>query len=317
MSGHVTPKWRPSLVLVVGGTLFVVFALPFVGVTWLRLAGNILGWWETALLIGGLALAVAGVLAWLLWRLVLRPVWALTAHAHAVRAGDSAAEPPRHFGTSELSTLGHSVIEMGASLQARAQGLVGYADHVTHELKSPLTALRGAVDLLRDPSLGDEDRAALLETVEQSAERMEDLLNALRAHAAARIDAAPGMCRVSDAVAACDVDIPCHLAKDGTVPVSIVDLERILLHLFRNAADAGASQVTVTWFKTGLRVEDNGPGIAPGDRTRIFDPFFTTRRALGGTGMGLAIVQTLVESAGGTIALEDGPSACFVLVFDL
>ena len=78
MSGGVRRKWRPPLALVIGGTLAAVLALPIIGLTCLRLAGNILGWLETAQLIGLISFVATLVLALLLWRLVLRPVWALT-----------------------------------------------------------------------------------------------------------------------------------------------------------------------------------------------------------------------------------------------
>ncbi|WP_332310561.1 sensor histidine kinase [Alteripontixanthobacter muriae] len=55
-----------------------------------------------------------------------------------------------------------------------------------------------------------------------------------------------------------------------------------------------------------LRIaEDNGPGIPKADRKRIFEPFFTTRRATGGSGLGLPIIMSLVEAAGGTLSLDD------------
>ncbi len=303
---QVRRKWRPPLALVIGGTLAVVLSLPILGVTWLRLAGNILGWAETGWLIGWIAVAATVVLAWLLWRLVLRPVWALTAHAQAMaRSGTS--DPPTRFGTAELGDLGASVIEMGESLHARARSLSAYADHVTHELKSPLTSLRGAADLLKDETLAAEDRMRLLSTIETSVSRAELLLNDLRAHAAARLDVAAGTTTARQALAAATVPegLEVDVRADETLPISTQDLARVLTQLAGNAAAHGA---TTVWLSAGpqtLEIEDNGRGVRPGDRDRVFDPFFTTRRADGGTGMGLTIVRTLIEAAGGTIALRD------------
>lgn len=63
---------------------------------------------------------------------------------------------------------------------------------------------------------------------------------------------------------------------------------------------------------------DNGPGIAKADRPRIFEPFFTTRRASGGSGLGLPIIKSLIEAAGGSLALVDSNSgAAFVLELPL
>lgn len=315
MSRGVKRKWRPPLALVIGGTLGAVLALPIIGLTWLRLAGNILGWLETAQLIGAISVVATLVLAVLLWRLVLRPVWALTRHARDMKAGRTDVAPPTRFGTHELGKLGQSVIEMGDALNARARSLSAYADHVTHELKSPLTSLQGAAEVLKDPTLPQEDRLELLNTIHISAARMEQLLNELRAHAAARLEAAPGETRVSDALPSID-GLGVQLLQDGTLPMSGADLMRVLTQLLSNAAEHGATQVSLTAGDDGLTVTDDGTGVAAGDEARIFDPFFTSKRDSGGTGMGLSIARTLVEAAGGRLDLvASAQGATFRLQF--
>ncbi len=81
-----------------------------------------------------------------------------------------------------------------------------------------------------------------------------------------------------------------------------------MAHLVENAAEAGAKSLRIEAEESTdgpvLRVTDDGPGISEGNRDRIFDPFFTTRRDTGGTGMGLAIVQTLLLAHGGEIGVE-------------
>ena len=54
-----------------------------------------------------------------------------------------------------------------------------------------------------------------------------------------------------------------------------------------------------------ITIADDGPGIAPSDRARVFEPFFTTRRASGGSGLGLPIVLSLVDAAGGELQLDE------------
>ena len=54
-----------------------------------------------------------------------------------------------------------------------------------------------------------------------------------------------------------------------------------------------------------ITVDDDGPGIPPGDRARVFAPFFTTRRATGGSGLGLSIVRSLLQASGGEICMVD------------
>ena len=305
MPERVRRKWRPPLALVIGGTLAVVLALPVFGIAWLRLAGNILGWLETAQLFAAMAILATLLLAALLWRLVLRPVWALTAHARAMKAGWVDRPAPSRFGTAEFGELGRSVIEMGDVLHSRARSLSAYADHVTHELKSPLTSLRGAAEMLHDPDLPAEDRAALLATIDTSAARMEQLLNELRAHAAARLVAKPGQSDVAAVASKLEVaGLDIGVTQDGSLPISAQDLERVLTQLAGNAAAHGASRLELVCHGQQLDVIDDGPGVAEGDCGRIFDPFFTSRRESGGTGMGLSIARALVEAAGGRISLE-------------
>ena len=86
--------------------------LPLVGIAYFKLAGNILGWAETVWMIFWMAVVATCVLGFLVWRLVLRPVYALTEHAKAVKAGARDAPVPRHYGTPELSELGQAVIEL-------------------------------------------------------------------------------------------------------------------------------------------------------------------------------------------------------------
>lgn len=312
MPQHVTRKWRPPLALIICGAMVGIVAVPVLALTYFRVAGNILGWGETAWLIIWLALISAATLGYLLWRLVLRPVTALTAHARAVKAGRIDA-PPSQFGTPEFSELGQSVIEMGETLHNRAAGLRAYADHVTHELKSPLTAITGAAELLQgevDPS----DRAALAATIKEASGRMERLLADLRRHAQAGQRPDRGSAVLSE-VAAAITGPGIEIVGDGRVPMPADDLHAVLTHLAQNAAAHGADCLTLDWQNGSLRVQDNGSGVAKGNRTRLFDPFFTTTRAQGGTGMGLSIVQALIEAHGGKIVLAEAENGARFDIF--
>jgi signal transduction histidine kinase len=94
-------------------------------------------------------------------------------------------------------------------------------------------------------------------------------------------------------------------------------IETAMATLFDNARQAGARVVRVEGHTVGqvrLRITDDGPGIAAGDRSRLFEPFFTTRRAQGGTGLGLAIARSLLEAGGGTIDVAEGDATTFVLM---
>ncbi|WP_299722317.1 ATP-binding protein [uncultured Tateyamaria sp.] len=302
------------MALVIGGTLAAVLLLPLFGITYLRLWGNILGWGEAAWLVGWMAVVATCVLGFLLWRLVLRPIYALTAYARAMKAGQ-AAPAPAHFGTPELGALGASVMAMGDSLNSRAEGMKAYADHVAHELTSPLTAIQGAAELLQAGASG-ADAAELQRTITEATTRMQALLDDLGHHAQAASSAGVGTCLLGEVAALLDVGLTVDVAQDGQVPLLAADLATILTQLGRNAAEHRARTLTLSALRDGVRIADDGPGISAGNRDRVFDPFFTTRRENGGTGMGLSIVRSLVQARGGRISLlEDGPGAVFLIDF--
>lgn len=314
MPQRVKRKWRPPLALVIGGTLASVLIMPLIGVGYFRVAGDILGRGETSFLIACMVVVSTTILGVLLWRLVLRPVYALTAYARAMKRGRTDTPLPPHFGTEELSLLGQSVTDMGSTLHNRAAGMKAYADHVTHELKSPLTAIVGAAELL-DDDMEPQDRQALAQTIRQAAGRMQQLLGDLRRHAAVGQNSREGTSILSEAAEQISV-IEVHVARDGPVPMPQDDLVAVLTQLAQNASGHGAGRITLEISDDMLIVQDDGVGIPDGNRSRVFDPFFTTTRDQGGTGMGLSIVSALVGVHGGQISLEPSEhGARFALVF--
>jgi len=102
-----------------------------------------------------------------------------------------------------------------------------------------------------------------------------------------------------------DLPIQVHISGDELVPLAVTDLTAIIVQLAQNAVAHGADQIDLDWNTDRLMISDNGAGIASGNQERIFAPFFTSRRDQGGTGMGLAIVRSLLNAHGGRIDLVD------------
>jgi len=311
MHQRIKKKWRPSLALVIGGTLAAVMTAPMAGLLLVRVLSDQIRFRYSALLVGVLVLLITLVLGWLLWRLILRPVQALVARSESMKDG-LIIGPLEHYGTRELQELGQSVLEMGTVLHNRQKSVATYTNHVTHELKSPLTALVGAAELLDSDQLTGKQRSQLLGTVRQSAERMQALLEGLRemAHAREPLGLGQGLLKnVLDQIGTEYSMLELQVEGGGVpLPIPPQGLEVILRQMLGNAAEYGATKVQLiaTSDPETLTIRDNGKGISEGNRAHLFEPFFTTRREEGGTGMGLAIVRSLLEVRGAEIDVLDG-----------
>lgn len=325
MSRFVAPKWRPPLMLVLGGSLLAILVLPIYAALIADILTPLTGRGRAVILVAGGSFLATLVLGWLLWRLILSPVQALAARAEEIRAG-GAPEGLGHYGTPEIGELARAVLDMAEVLQSREMAVRGYTDHVTHELKTPLTAIRGAAELLEAEEDLPEQTRRLVNTIAGAEKRAVKLLGAARQIAAARIPEHRGTTNLDDCLPELrsrfpDIDIEvAH--SGGALPLAESGLRVVLAHLTENAVEAGATKLVLETGRKDkdpwMTVCDNGPGISSGNASQVFEPFFTTRRDQGGTGMGLAIVQTMLLAHGYLITIEqprDGFGTCFRIQF--
>ncbi len=256
-----------------------------------------------------------GLIGFVFWRFITRPIHALIDRTKSVAQDNRKWAPIERYGTREIENLSQSFQSLTERLQSQQNALKSYTAHVTHELKSPLTALKGATELLRDDEMPPAQRHRFLDNIDKDTQRMEDLLANMRAFSLADQNATTGSCSLSDLSDTLQdtfsgLEIVLH-NQDRTIPVQQGTLMIILTHLLENAAQHSASQVVLdvstdddaTW----LEVTDNGTGISAGNQDKILTPFFTTRRDTGGTGMGLNIVKATVEALGGRLSLVPQP----------
>jgi signal transduction histidine kinase len=207
---------------------------------------------------------------------------------------------------------------MARRLNTRSSFISTFATHVSHELKSPLTSIQGAAELLRDdvdsPDMDDEDRRKFLDNIIADADRLAKISVRLRDLARAENPVAVGAARLTDTIAALRsafASLEIRASGDLEVPMRISEENASII--FSNLADNAMRHGSTTLELSAIRQEnlllvkisDNGEGVSPNNRAQIFDSFFTTRRDSGGTGMGLAIVRAMLEAHGGTIRLVD------------
>ena len=329
--------WRPSLALIVTGAVGLLVALPILGmaavVVFSREPADLLE--SLADNAGKIALAVVIVLGaatavgYAFWRGLTRPLGRLNAQAERVAAGGRAFDVRGPFGTRELARLGGSFARTVEALQRRARTIETFSTHLAHELKSPLTGIRGAAELLRDEgdAMTAAQRERFLANITADAERLTALVARLRDLARADMDTGPGEADVAEIARQVaqrvgkqnGLDVRIDVPPGTRVPLSPDNLAIVLGHLLDNAAAHGAGEARIAWAPTAdghaLLVQNDGAPIPRGDVARVAEPFFTTRRESGGTGMGLAIVSALLAPAGGRIELESPAPVRFAIRF--
>ena len=201
---------------------------------------------------------------------------------------------------------------------------------VSHDLRTPLTAIVGAGHALGSPSLGEEDRTELSRGVVEEGERLarlvEKLLDLSKLQAGRAAPRRDWISIEEVALAACEgLDESgrnIRVAIDPDLPElrgDAAQLERALANLLENASRySGGSPVSLNATRVGDRVivsvVDQGPGIPAAERDRIFEPFYRGPRQQApgegrwpGSGLGLAIARGFVEAGGGTISVESLP----------
>lgn len=276
---------------------------------------------ELALAAFGLLCAVA-LLALLTSFAISRPVLGLIVQARRASAGERGAMVPLSRPvTREVEHLSMRLAEMARTLEERAEYIRSFAQHVSHEFKTPLTAISGTVELLDEhaASMSDTERKRFLDNLRDDTARLSTLVGRLlqlaRADTASpgegdRSSLATALAAVQQRFDGADfaVEIDGPVAGDAEVSMAPETLESILGSLVDNARQHGASSIRIACrsdrARHTLTLTDDGPGISQSNASRIFEPFFTTARDEGGTGLGLTVVRSLLSAHHGSIELE-------------
>jgi signal transduction histidine kinase len=265
------------------------------------------------------ALAITIVIGFVFLRTIARPMHELIERIGDIGRGNrDAFRPLSHYGTREFALLSGKFLDMAERLSDRSDYLSTFAAHLTHELKSPLTSIKGASELLLDSAeqpdggLTDAERKMFLgnilddtERLEAMAYRLRDLARAENSQQGGSAALRPVMDDLRNQFARVSITTSGNL--DRVIGMSAENALIVLSHLVDNAVRHHATEVSVSASETAgaitVNVSNNGEAISEQNRDRIFDAFFTTRRDSGGTGMGLAIVQSLLRANGGSIQL--------------
>ncbi|HEY2309998.1 MAG TPA: HAMP domain-containing sensor histidine kinase [Gaiellaceae bacterium] len=280
--------------------------------------------------VGGLLAAVA---AFLIARRIARPVDRVSAAARSLTRG-AHPEPVPVEGAAEIATLAVAFNDLAAQLRQAQEAERNFLLSVSHELKTPLTAIRGYAEAVEDGAVDPREAAATVASEAQRLERLvRDLLDLARMN---RTDFSVHNSEIDLAEVASDAvhryeqqaesfGVELHVVADGPAP-AIADADRVLQvvsNLVENALrlTPPGGEVRVVAAPGALRVEDTGPGLAEADTARAFDRFYLHERygleRQVGTGLGLAIVKELTLAMGGDVDVESRPGTLTVFTVRL
>jgi len=269
----------------------------------------------------------AVVLATILGRRIGRPLGSIGAAARRIAAGDYKARVPRD-GPEELSSLADSFNQMASSLEESERMRSELIANTAHELRTPLTNLKGYLEGVRDGVVPADE--ATFVSLSEEVERLVRLAAALDTLAEGDVASAPAVGVPVDLAAlvrgaadlarpgferagiALELDLPASLDARGDPDALAQVLGNLLQNAMRYTPRGG--RVTVRAERRPndslVSVVNTGDGIPPADLPHVFERFYrvdkSRDRAHGGAGIGLAIVQQLVERAGGRVGVESG-----------
>ena len=271
---------------------------------------------EKVIFVSLLLILLVAVLVAFVSSSISRPIRELIQQTHRVRQGEQKQiEPLQHPVTHEVAQLSESFVSLSQELNERSDYLRRFATHMSHEIKTPLTSIQGALELLHDhlDTMPKEQQQRFINNLLADTLRLKQLVSRLLE--LARADAIePGQqsCRllaVLDELRSqfSDRGLVLDYASVGDFNISIAPdvLEMAIYNLLENSLQHQADKVEISVIQQGNTIEielhDNGNGISAANLNKIFTPFFTTRRGDGGTGLGLAITVSLLKAYQGKL----------------
>ena len=298
---------------------------------------NIEDLWLYLALLASAAMAAAVAIAIYFARWVSRPLARLDTAARQIADGELSVRAGTRAGPPEVRRMAATFNMMAGRLETLVHGHRAMLADASHQLRTPLTALRLRLDLLAADSAqpAADELAEAQEEIARLSRLVDGLLATARAESVTeRVVPVSLIPAVTERVAAWQPVADQHGVKlvtdhgDGDdlpqVSLGAGHLEQILDNLLDNAIDAlgessdrgGCVTVTAAASDTGamLTVADDGPGMTPQERSRAFLRFSSGSQS--GTGLGLAIVHRLVTSNGGTVRLADTPGGGLTVVLE-
>ncbi len=279
--------------------------------------------------LGLAAVLVGSALVFLISDTFTRPLASLVDGVRALEKGDF-AYPLAPHGADEVSELTGAFDRMRRSLQKTQQELLDaerlatigrMASSISHDLRHPLTAFLAYSEFLSEGNLDEQQRKDLYQEIRLAVNRMTDLIASLLEFSRAREELRPTLGDLEETLERAiqtvrarpefrHVTVTRSHQGDTQAWFDARKLERVFTNLLLNACEAvppEAGRIELTTRRTEkeleIRVADNGPGIPEPVREIVFEPFVSYGKQ-DGTGLGLAVVQKIVQDHGGDVQVE-------------
>ncbi len=279
--------------------------------------------------IAAAVLILSGVAVLLCVRSAMKPLRSLTEAAETLSEGNFNARVDETKGDGEIRALSGTFNTMAEKLNGLEQGRREFVANVSHEFRSPITSIKGFAEGMADGVIPQEEHPRYLRLVADESARLSTLVgDLLQLSRLERETAAPdwtvfdinemlrrAIIRRMQDLDEKNLDTDCLFGEDPLPVRADSDrIEQVIINLLDNAIrftpeNGRIVLKTESVGKTvSVTVADNGPGIAPEDRSKVFDRFFTADRAHTsgkGTGLGLSICKRVMEMHGQSIRLLD------------
>ncbi len=283
----------------------------------------------TILLVTAAVLILSGIAVFLFVRSALRPLRKMTDAAGSIAEGNFEVRVDENRGGRELKEVSRAFNTMTARLQGVEASRREFVANVSHELRSPITSIRGFAEGMADGVIPPEEHPKYLRLVADESTRLSGLVNDLLALSRLERDDAALEYSVFDInemlrraiirrmadVEKKQIEIACEPEEDPCYVRADRDrIEQVVINLLDNAIKFTGEGGKITLYSrireetAEITVQDNGTGVAPEDRDKIFDRFFTADRAHTsgkGTGLGLSICKRIMDMHGQSLCLLD------------
>ncbi len=276
-------------------------------------------------------LAIAVAVGWFMARRALSGVSMVTRTARQISESDLESRVPVQYRHNEIDRLAFTFNQMLDRIQQLVVSMRQMNDNIAHDLRSPITRIRGLAEVTLTGAESTDDYAQMAASTIEECDRLLQMINTMLTISRTEAGMDPAAFHSVDmavvAKEACDLfqpladdkkidlnctaEVPCLVAGDPPM------LQRMMANLIDNAIKytplSGLVRVTVEpdGGNCVIRVEDSGPGIPEADQPLIFQRFFRgdQSRTQGGSGLGLSLAHAIVTAHGGSISLESVPDS--------